>query len=130
MRVGACWAMFRKGSITASNFGAVIKSVCSGRKPCKSLMKALYGKYTKKGVEAIQWGLQNEEIAISRYEKAFQEYVVASHLSGTMGASPDGIVNEYKIIEVKCPYSARDKPLVELVDGGAKILQATGTHPM
>ena len=31
------------------------------------------------------------------------------HSSGILGASPDGIVSDNKIIEIKCPFSLRDR---------------------
>ena len=34
--------------------------------------------------------------------------------SGMLGASPSGIVDDAQIIEVKCPFSARQTPLREL----------------
>ena len=37
------WGMFRKGRITASNFGPVISSCNSGRTPSNSLLKTLLG---------------------------------------------------------------------------------------
>lgn len=35
-----------------------------------------------------------------------------------IGASPDGIVDDYTILEIKCPYTGRDKSVKELVNSG------------
>lgn len=34
--------------------------------------------------------------------------------TGMLGASPDGIINENELIEVKCPYSAKSTSLMDL----------------
>jgi hypothetical protein len=100
------WGLYRKGRITASNFGPVIKFLDRKTKhqPCKSLMKTLLGDYDISGVKAIQWGLQHEATAIQLYEQAFGVKVTESgiwmHPTGTLGASPDGLVDDSKMIEV------------------------------
>lgn len=57
------------------------------------------------------WGVAHEEFALTLYCEATSVEVRKSgiwlHESGLIGASPDGIVNDKKIVEVKCPYTAR-----------------------
>ena len=112
------WSLFRNGCITASNFGAVLKPCLAKRRPSKSLLATLLGQYDLSGQHAIQWGLMHESFALSVYAESEGVEVAASGLwlapSGLVGGSPDGIVNDQKIVEVKCPYSARSKPLAIL----------------
>ena len=115
------WTAYRKGRITASNFQPVLKVCSANRKPSKSLISALLGDKDLSRVRAAQWGITHEETAINEYMAArditVQPAGIWLHKSGLIGASPDGIVDEQRIIEVKCPYSARDKSLLDLVDG-------------
>lgn len=70
------------------------------------------------GVKAIQWGIEMESTAL-RFFQEHKELTVNPtglwlHHSGILGASPDGLVTEENaIVEVKCPYSARDKTIAE-----------------
>lgn len=114
------WSLYRKGRLTASTIGLVIKAIASKRRPCKSLMKTLLGAYNLEGVKAVQWGITHESTAISTYEEATGQTVSPSglwlHSSGILGGSPDGIVNSTTIIEVKCPFSAKTTSLYDMVD--------------
>ena len=42
------------------------------------------------------------------------------HSSGILGASPDGIIDEESVLEVKCPYTERNLTIAEAV-GSATI---------
>ncbi|GFQ67041.1 yqaJ domain-containing protein [Trichonephila clavata] len=61
---------------------------------------------------AMKYGLANEEIARKQYEK---EYATEVKICGLfvdkhkpfLCASPDGLVGDDGLIEIKCPYSAR-----------------------
>ena len=113
------WAIVRKGRLTASNFGPVLKCTAAGRKPSKSLLKTLLGDYDLSGLRAIQWGLNHERVAIEAYEKHTGSSVTASGIwlssSGCLGASPDGLVGDDKIIEVKCPFRFQNEYAVDHV---------------
>lgn len=104
------WGQFRAGRITASNFGFILKY--ADRSPPESLMKSLMGEYDASRAKAVQWGILHERAAIKGYEKARDVTVQPSglwlHKHGFCGASPDGIVDENLIIEVKCPFSCRN----------------------
>ncbi|KAI4818417.1 hypothetical protein KUCAC02_011758, partial [Chaenocephalus aceratus] len=77
--------------------------------------------------EATRWGLQNEDTAKKSYLVAMQDHhedinVAASGLILSpelpwIGASPDGVVtcacHEPDILEMKCPFSAKDRSLLE-----------------
>lgn len=58
----------------------------------------------------MQWGTEQEPFAREAYEQAKSEFVVETgfidHLTIPMsGASPDGLVGEDGLIEIKCPAS-------------------------
>ena len=50
------WFKLRKGRLTASNFGAVLNS----KRVTPSLIKRVLGEYSLSGVQAINWGINNE----------------------------------------------------------------------
>ena len=112
------WGILRKGRLTASNFGPVIKTIHSGRSPSKSLMRTLLGEYDLSELKAIQWGCTHEAIAIKASENLTGKSVSPSGIwlssSGCLGASLDGLVGD-SIIEVKCPFSLREKSAFEQI---------------
>ena len=116
-RDNVLWGMLRKGRLTASNFGKVLKASSSNRQLPKSLFKSLLGEYNLSGLKAIQYGIHHEAEAIRAYEKIMNNKVedagLVLHPSGLIGASPDGFVGDEIVLEVKCPWSARDCTSVE-----------------
>ncbi|XP_055998890.1 uncharacterized protein LOC130047587 [Ostrea edulis] len=137
-RTNALWAAVRKLRITASNFGQVLRAVRLKR-ISKSLMKRLLSAYNLEKCAAIAWGITNEKMAIEKYTvlgASVHETGLWLHESGVIGASPDGIVNHQPccppdilhfqseaakylkpdLIEVKCPYSARDMKIADAVE--------------
>ena len=83
-------------------------------------MERLLGSDSLSSVGAVQRGIQHEATAIKVYMEQTGHFVSPSglwlHSSGIIGGSLDGIVSSEKIIEVKCPFSGREKHLLELVD--------------
>jgi len=114
------WAIVRKGRLTASNFGPVLKCIERGRKPSKSLLRTLLGDYDLSSLRAVQWGTTHEKVAIEAYEKHTGNTVIASGIclssSGCLGASPDGLVGEEKLIEVKCPFRFKSEHVVDHIN--------------
>jgi YqaJ-like viral recombinase domain len=110
------WFEERRQRLTASNFG----EVCKRRAPPGPLVKRILYSVNFTSA-AIEWGKEHESTAITAYEKAmnvkynFAEPLFEVHPCGLfidvergyLAASPDGVVGQDKIIEVKCPYSAR-----------------------
>lgn len=113
------WHAARLGKVTASKIADVM---ASGRAGAPSVTRANYlaqllcerltGRPTEGYTsEAMQHGTDNEPIAINAYEMA-QDVIVTpigfvNHPSIEMsGASPDGLVGDEGLIEVKCPNSA------------------------
>ncbi|XP_043196964.1 uncharacterized protein LOC122367691 [Amphibalanus amphitrite] len=126
-RTNPNWSRARKGRLTASNFGAVLK--VRGRKPSASLLKTLTAGNFLGRVAAIQWGVTHEKDAIELFEKHFDVKVDQSgiwlHESGVLGASPDGMIGASEIIEVKCPFSARGGLFKKIDEGSFYIKRST-----
>ncbi|KAK1885950.1 Exonuclease [Dissostichus eleginoides] len=117
------WFEQRAGRVTASSFHEAAKTESSS-----SLIKRVcYPRSSQFSTEATRWGLQNEDTAKKSYLVAMQDHhedinVAASGLILNpelpwIGASPDGVVScachEPGILEIKCPFSAKDRSLLE-----------------
>uniref|UniRef100_V5GT43 YqaJ viral recombinase domain-containing protein n=1 Tax=Anoplophora glabripennis TaxID=217634 RepID=V5GT43_ANOGL len=108
------WLVARKYRLTAIHFGEVLAACKRDRYP-PSLFKNLLGDYDVTGVQAVQWGLQHEELGLDAFTLAMGLQVVPTGLwmdmCGFLGASPDGLVGDNAIIEVKCPFKYRNMSL-------------------
>lgn len=84
-----------------------------------SFFKKILGGQDLSGVKAIEWGINNEANAIRKFTEATGLEVIPCgiflHTSGIIGASPDGLVNEDAIIEVKCPFRLRNATAEEVI---------------
>nr|XP_022286235.1 uncharacterized protein LOC111099145 [Crassostrea virginica] len=136
------WSAVRRNRLTASNFGCILAAVKRNRYPI-SLYKRLCQAYDLSKKDAIIWGLCNESVAVDKY-RSFGDAVVEPtgiwlHHNGVLGCSPDGMIRrpaafgfhhqspalmdimqtcniQPEILEVKCPYSAKEKTIAEAVD--------------
>ncbi|KAI7813147.1 uncharacterized protein LOC130548466 [Triplophysa rosa] len=109
------WHLFRRGRLTASNFGDVLMS-----KDVTAVVNKVLGKQPSlEGHPAIDWGIENESKAIQKFidetQREVQESGLWLSLSGVLGASPDGLVGSSEILEVKCPYNAREMTIEDAV---------------
>jgi hypothetical protein len=57
------WHMVRRGRLTASNFGHVLKA----KRATPSLVKRLLGEYNLSGVKAVTWGVNNEDEGVKAF---------------------------------------------------------------
>ncbi|GFV17633.1 yqaJ domain-containing protein [Trichonephila clavipes] len=79
--------------------------------PCSKLVvRIVYGRDLCNA--AMKYGLANEEIARKQYEREYSTEVKICGLfvdkdKPFLCASPDGLVGDDGLIEIKCPYSAR-----------------------
>ena len=120
------WYEERKYRITASNFGLVAKRK---RNHCASAKQLLYKWADNLSVAAVMWGQQHEIDAIRAYKKSLKPglYVEEAGIfvssCGFLGASPDSVVcsgeKRIKLIEVKCPYRARQGTVREVCNNNA-----------
>lgn len=116
------WFQQRAARITASKFKAASRTDIT--QPSKSLIKAIcYPEGCRFKSKATEWGCEHEKTALEAYKNQengrHSGFAVSS--SGLvihtayphMGASPDGIVKcnccGRGVIEVKCPYSCKEK---------------------
>ena len=118
------WIEARLGRITASRFGDImayskakgkegVELICRMDYRMELIAERLTGQFARHYVTPeMQWGAQMEDRARGVYETKYEVLVqpVGFCLHPTMdfsGASPDGWVGENKIIEIKCPTTAR-----------------------
>jgi hypothetical protein len=116
------WYEERKYRITASNFGLVAKRK---RNHC-ALAKQLLYKRANLSEAAVMWGQQHEIDAIRAYKKSLKPKLFVEEVGifvsycGFLGASPDGVVcSGERLIEVKCPYRARQGTVREMCSNDA-----------
>ncbi len=68
---------------------------------------------------AIQWGRDNEKTAREKFEAV--KGLTVTHLgtrlssSGVLAATPDGMCSDGCLLEIKCPYTAKDMSIREAV---------------
>ncbi|XP_033729759.1 uncharacterized protein LOC117318941 [Pecten maximus] len=140
-RTNHLWALVRKNRLTASNFGLVLAAIRRKRFP-PSLFKQIFASYNLATKDAILWGTSSEAVAREKYcsygDAVVEETGVWLHESGVLGASPDGIIRRAathnychqvaeltdilegmrlkpEILEIKCPFSARNMTISEAI---------------
>jgi putative phage-type endonuclease len=107
------WFAARKGRITASSVGAIL-SYSPFEKP-DDVMRRMVREYHRapsefNGNVATEWGTANEPHALSEYEMLTNRKVETCGFftyEDWAGASPDGLLGDDGMIEIKCPYSMR-----------------------
>ncbi|XP_063229291.1 uncharacterized protein LOC134534727 isoform X1 [Bacillus rossius redtenbacheri] len=107
------WKSERIKRLTASNFGRIC-NMKKSTKRAKSVVNILYSRFS--GTEATRYGLENEHSAIQDFEVNFGKKVARCGLfvdkeHPWLAATPDGLVGDDGILEVKCPaVAARMSP--------------------
>ena len=110
------WFEARKGRVTASMAGAIL-----GLDPYRTaddVLRAMVREYHGAEPEftgniATRWGQTNEEVALMRYQNLTGNEVEKCGFYSWMdwaGASPDGLIGDDGLIEIKCPFGIRNKP--------------------
>lgn len=111
------WLKARCGVVTASRFNDVLASIKSGEAAARYNYKAeiIAERLTGAPAEsytnaAMQWGTDHESEARSVYEAVTGQPVTEVGLIKIdgleAGASPDGLVGEDGLVEIKCPNTA------------------------
>lgn len=108
------WYEQRQWHIMASKFGAVCKATARRNmdKFCRTILHP-----TDLNNPAVLHGRQYESTAISQLQQIKGQEVKSAGLFISpehpyLGASPDGLLGEHCIIEVKCPYNGRNGIIV------------------
>lgn len=112
------WHQIRCGKVTASRVADIIAKTKTGPSASREnyLAQLVCERMTGKPAEsysnaAMQWGTEQEPFARAAYEAAkdvlVEEMGFAVHptIEGA-GASPDGLVGEFGLVEIKCPNTA------------------------
>jgi len=109
------WFKQRIGRVTGSNVGAILGlSPFMKREDVMRNMVRQYHGYPSEftGNVATRYGTYNEPNALADYELKFNTKVVETGFhtfEDWLGASPDGLIGDDVLIEIKCPYGLRDK---------------------
>ena len=111
------WFAARLGKATASSFKKVLAKIKTGEAAdrrnyraqlvCERLTGRKADSYTN---EAMRWGIEQEPFARIAYIAAtgaiVQEVGFVDHPELMAGCSPDGLVSDDGLIEIKCPTQA------------------------
>jgi len=112
------WLQERAGKVTASRIGDVMARTKTGYGASRANYMAdlVAEKLTgnpKQGFtnDAMRWGTETEPQARAMYELVTGHTVVETGFVphptiGGAGASPDGLVGDYGLLEIKCPNTA------------------------
>jgi putative phage-type endonuclease len=101
------WFNLRKDRLTASDLHDAIKN------PHSLVKRKMKGTtFNSSGIPALKWGTMFEAMAIRIYShikktKIHEFGLIINEEIENFGASPDGITDEGKMIEIKCPYSRK-----------------------
>ena len=109
------WFEQRKGRVTASSVGAILGlSPYMKREDVMRNMVREYHGYERefKGNQATEYGTFHEDMAAMDYQLKTGNVIAKTGFhayENWLGASPDGIIDMWTLIEIKCPYGQRDK---------------------
>ena len=112
------WFEMRRGRITGSMVGAALglDPNTSRDEAMRRMVRAYQGLPSEfVGNIATSWGTNHEEEAREAFEydqgiNVIPASFVVHPEYKWIGASPDGYVRDYALLEIKCPYGLRDKP--------------------
>ena len=111
------WLEARVGKITASRIKGITAKPKAGQAINATLLDVLSERLTGIQIEtpitkAMQWGIDCEPLAKHAYELATFRTVVECgfiphHIIPQSGASPDGLIGDDGLIEIKCPDTTK-----------------------
>ena len=117
------WYEARKGRITGSIVGAIL-----GLSPfmkTKDVMRQMVREYHGadrefQGNTATNYGTNHEPLALADYQLQYNKVELCGFFpkGSALGASPDGLIGDDGLIEIKCPYSKKDdlQPVFKSID--------------
>ncbi|XP_074096814.1 uncharacterized protein LOC141526002 [Cotesia typhae] len=108
------WFKYRQNRITVSNFYKCC--IIRDEEAEVQFSTSLINQETFKS-KSTDWGKENESKALEIYEsigiKIDKCGLFISPTHPFLGASPDGLIGNDTVVEVKCPYSRRFSPITE-----------------
>ena len=109
------WYEERTKRLSSSMFGRICKAMNSDKTDRHKLARSLV-EVTKIKAPALDHGRKYEDMAISAYMSATDHDVkkcgiVVSCDKPFLACSPDGVIDNFNFLEVKCPFTAKDKPI-------------------
>ncbi|KAL4112052.1 hypothetical protein QTP88_015900 [Uroleucon formosanum] len=114
------WRIQRKSRLTASNFGKVCKlrPTTSRANTVKYILYDIF-----QGNSATRYGIENEPIARNAVQERLKIEIKSAGLFihkslPYLAASPDGLIGNDSIIEIKCPPSIKEFTPKEAVQNG------------
>lgn len=115
------WLKARVGKITGSRVGAILgKSPFTSRKKVmREMADEMLGNFHDFDAPPLRYGRDNEPVAAKLYEFLYAGTDTVSETGfwekGDLGASPDRLVGDDGLVEIKCPYGKRDDVAPEYV---------------
>lgn len=120
------WFEARRGKVTASRIGDILKTIKNGNwaasrrnYAAQLVTERLTGRVEENfyGNESMDWGKDQEPFALEEYKKRTGHQVEAigfvDHPTIAMaGASPDGLVNDDGLLEIKCLIPANHQEIL------------------
>lgn len=109
------WFKARQGRVTGSAVGAIlgVNPYTKSSDVMRRMVRDWHGAPSEfTGNVATNWGTVNEAGAVSEFEMRTGHTVEPCGFytkEEWLGASPDGLVGTSGLLEVKCPFSLRDK---------------------
>ncbi len=112
------WKQARLGLVSASRFKDVVidprsksaeMSETAYSYMCELIAEIVTGDQAEIKGAALDWGTTNEPEARELYDMNYadvEQIGLVLHESRRYGASPDGLVCDYGMIEIKCPYNS------------------------
>ncbi|KAL1453433.1 hypothetical protein WDU94_007573 [Cyamophila willieti] len=101
------WIEMRFGRLIASDFGPLLLASSNTKRAPQSLFSKLVGTMTLEDMKNIQYRTNHIEEAIQTFETKLNVKVTQTGIwldeTGMLAASPDGLLGEEAILEVKCP---------------------------
>lgn len=110
------WFEQRRALITASNVGAIL-GLNPYRTPddvMRQMVRDWHGAEREfTGNAATEWGVFNEKTAREQFEMMYKPVMECGFFVSKeyqwLGASPDGLIDNCGVLEIKAPHSQRDK---------------------
>ncbi len=113
------WREARVGKITGSMIGAVlgVSPFTTRKRALRHMVEESLGQTNRYVSEAMQWGTEHEVDGVKLYDALYAMGKAVTETGfwakGDLGASPDRLVGDDGLLEIKCPFSLREQTVPE-----------------